>query len=278
LILTVAIIKKIISGGQTGADRAALDVAIKLGIPHAGWVPKGRIAENGAIPNRYHLREMPTDSYEARTEQNVIDSDGTLIISHGELTGGSAYTRKMTMKHGKPWYHADLNKLPTFHAAMIIQDWISKNGIETLNVAGPRASKDPAIYGLVTVILELVCTLGSFKDGRPKPPQEVTKAEKPQRIDQPRTVDEAVDFLISKLSLKDKSTVAKMSENDLNNIHFSLGLYIRNRLLYPRNDKLLESCRQEAKDKYLHWDQAGRLILKHLWRRLQEIHKLRVVK
>jgi len=271
-------IKKIISDGQTGVDRAALDVAIKLGIPHAGWVPKGRIAENGTIPNRYHLQEMPTDSYSERTEQNVIDSDGTLIVSHGELTGGSAYTRKMTMKHRKPWYHADLNKLPTFHAAMIIQDWISKNGIETLNVAGPRASKDPAIYGLVTVILELVCTLGSFKDDRPKPPQEVTKAEKPQRIDQPRTVDEAVDFLISKLSLKDKSTVAKMSENDLNNIHFSLGLYIRNRLLYPRNDKLLESCRQEAKDKYLHWDQAGRLILKHLWRRLQEIHKLRVIK
>jgi len=78
-------LKKIISGGQTGADRAALDVAIKLGIPHAGWVPKGRIAENGTIPNRYHLREMPTDSYEARTEQNVIDSDGTLIIARGKL-------------------------------------------------------------------------------------------------------------------------------------------------------------------------------------------------
>ena len=133
-------LKKIISGGQTGADRAALDTAIKLQISHGGWVPKSRIAQDGPISDRYQLKELPTDSYSKRTEQNVIDSDGTLIISHGELTGGSAYTRKMAMKHGKPWVHANLNKLPTFQAAMIIEDWISKNGIETLNVAGTRAS------------------------------------------------------------------------------------------------------------------------------------------
>jgi hypothetical protein len=81
-------IKKIITGGQTGADRAALDVAILLNIPHGGWVPKGRLAEDGPIHTKYQLKEMPTDSHEERTEQNVIDSDGTLIISHGELTGG----------------------------------------------------------------------------------------------------------------------------------------------------------------------------------------------
>ena len=122
-------IKQIISGGQTGADRAALDVAIKFIIPHGGWIPKGRITEEGPLPYKYKLQEMSTSSYPVRTEKNVIDSNGTLIISHGELTGGSAYTRKMAMKHGKPWYHANLNKLPTFQAAMIIEDWISKYGI-----------------------------------------------------------------------------------------------------------------------------------------------------
>jgi hypothetical protein len=85
-------IKKIISGGQTGADQAALDAAIKWDIPHGGWVPKGRRTESGPLSNRYQLKEMPTDSYPSRTEQNVIDSDGTLIITHGELTGGSEYT------------------------------------------------------------------------------------------------------------------------------------------------------------------------------------------
>jgi len=273
-------IKKIISGGQTGADRAALDAAIELGIPHGGWVAKGRLAEDGPVSDKYQLQEMPTSSYETRTEQNVIDSDGTLIISHGELTGGSAYTRKMAMKHGKPWYHADLNKLPTFQAAMISEDWISKNCIETLNVAGPRHSKDPIIYGLVTVILELVCTLKTPKIIQSEPSQDVLnfRPDKSEIADLPKTVDEAVNFLISNLSLKDKSTIAKMSEDDLGNLQFSLGLYIRNQLLYPKNDKLLESCRQEAMDKYLHWDKAPRLIIKDLWKRLRGSHKLRVVK
>ncbi len=270
-------IKKIISGGQTGADRAALDVAIKLNIPHGGSVPKGRLAENGPIPDRYELQEMPIESYPARPEQNVIDSDGTLIVSHGSLTGGSAFTRKMAMKHGKAWLHTDLNKLPTFQAAMIIEDWISKNGIETLNVAGPRHSKDSLIYGLVTVILELVCTLRTDKNDKPELSHDILKTEKSKRIDLSKTVDEAVNFLISKLTLKGKSTIAQMSEDDLTILHFTLGLHIRNRFLYPRNDKLLESCREIARDKYLHWDQAASIIIRELWKKLRESHRLRVV-
>jgi len=82
-------LEKIISGGQTGADRAALDVALKFNIPYGGWVPKGRIAEDGPLPRKYQLQEMPTPSYPARTEQNVIDSDGTVIFSHGKPAGGT---------------------------------------------------------------------------------------------------------------------------------------------------------------------------------------------
>lgn len=270
-------IKKIISGGQTGADLAGLDAAIELGIPHGGWIPKGRITEDGTLPEKYQLQEMSTNSYPARTEQNVVDSDGTLIVSHGQLTGGSAYTRKMAMKHGKTFFHADLNKLPTFQAAMLIEDWISKNKIEILNIAGPRASEDPSIYGLVTVILELVFTLKTAKSDKPGRSDGKQKISDSQRPEQPKTVEEAVNFLISKLSLKDKSSVAKMSEADLGNLQLSFGLYVRNRLLYPRNDALLESCRQAAMDKYLHWDQAPGVIIKKLWQELQKSHKLRVV-
>ena len=271
-------IKKIISGGQTGADRAALDFALKFNIPHGGWIPNGRITEEGPLPDKYHLQEMPTSSYPARTEQNVIDTDGTLIVSHGKLTGGSAYTRKMAMKHGKPWYHADLNKLPTFQAAMVIDEWISQNKIEALNVAGPRASEDPTIYGLVTVILELVLNLTKAKDDTPALPYNVIAAEETKVTDQPKTVDEAVNSLIAKLSLRDKSAIAKMPEDDLGNLHFTLGLYIRNQLLYPKNEKLLESCRQESMDKYLHWDQAPKVIIKSLWEKLIRSHKLRIIK
>jgi hypothetical protein len=140
-------LKKIISGGQTGVDRAALDVAIRLGIAHGGWIPKGRLAEDGALPLHYHLQELPTAQYEARTEKNVLDSDGTLLISRGRPTGGTDYTRKMALKHGKQLLHIDLAQgQRSSDAGSLIASWIALNRIETLNVAGPRASHDPAIY------------------------------------------------------------------------------------------------------------------------------------
>jgi hypothetical protein len=147
-------IKKIVSGGQTGADRAALNFAIKQNIPHGGWVPKGGIAEDGRIPDIYQLQEMPTDSYPARTEQNVIDSDGTLIISHGILTGGSANTAEMARKHARPWLHLDMEKTTADEAAQRLREWIADNDVSVLNVAGPRQSGDPDIYNVTIKVLE----------------------------------------------------------------------------------------------------------------------------
>lgn len=139
-------IEKIISGGQTGADRAALDAAIALGMVHGGWVPKGRLAEDGTVPPGYRLSEMPTDSYAARTQQNVVDSDGTLILSHGPLSGGSARTLELAEMHGRPCLHLDLNQIPVPKAAARISAWIRQYCIKILNVAGPRSSHDPHIY------------------------------------------------------------------------------------------------------------------------------------
>ena len=150
-------LKKIISGGQTGVDRAALDAAIRMGIPHGGWIPKGRLTEEGPLPETYRLDEMETDSYPDRTEKNVVVSDGTLIISRSPLTGGTEYTRKMILKHGKQMLHID----PALHAnpldaASLVSSWIEMHNIEVLNVAGPRAGKDPGIYmealGIITHI------------------------------------------------------------------------------------------------------------------------------
>jgi len=147
-------VKKIISGGQTGVDRAALDVAIQLGIEHGGWMPKGRLAEDGAVPARYRLQEMPTEDYPARTEKNVLESDGTLLISRGSPTGGTDYTRRMALKHGKHLLHIDLSLgRQTAEAGSLIASWIELNRIETLNVAGPRASHDASIYADAVSIL-----------------------------------------------------------------------------------------------------------------------------
>ncbi len=146
-------IKKIISGGQTGADRAALDFAIESRIPHGGWVPKGRMAEDGPLPKRYKVRETQTAEYNERTEKNVMDSDGTLIFGNGTLNGGSALTMSLARRYQKPCLHLDLAQVPELQAAAQIETWIQENRISVLNVAGPRASKSPEIYALVMKVL-----------------------------------------------------------------------------------------------------------------------------
>jgi hypothetical protein len=147
-------LKKLISGGQTGADQAALDFAIENKIPHGGWIPKGRITEVGPLPDEYQLLEMPTKSYPKRTEKNILDSDGTLIVSHGTVSGGTALTTKLAKKHEKPWMHINLDKVSLEKAGSQLQGWIEQNNIQVMNVAGARASKDEKIYSTIQKLLK----------------------------------------------------------------------------------------------------------------------------
>ena len=149
-------LSKIISGAQTGVDRAALDVAIDLHIPHGGWVPKGRKAEDGTVPEKYGMQETGDERYAGRTQRNVIDSDGTLILSRGKLKGGSALTREMARAHGRAWLHIDVEEVGVHEAARTIRSWIARFKIGVLNVAGPRASQDPEIYAIAELILREV--------------------------------------------------------------------------------------------------------------------------
>jgi hypothetical protein len=147
-------ITKIVSGGQTGADRAALDVALELGIACGGWVPKGRLAEDGRIPERYpNLVEADSPEEDDRTALNVRDSDATLIISRGPLTGGSAYTLETADRLGKPHKHVDLMRLTIREAVAEIRRWLEDVRPRVLNVAGPRASKDAGIHDRVCLVL-----------------------------------------------------------------------------------------------------------------------------
>jgi hypothetical protein len=147
-------LKKIISGGQTGADVAGLDVAIKHGISHGGAIPKGRLTEEGVLPEKYKLKEMTTKSYPKRTAKNVTDSDGTVIFTHGKLTGGSLLTQKKAFEHGKSMIHLDMNEITVEEASDLLKDFIQENGIEALNVAGSRGSKDPEIYKKTFQVVE----------------------------------------------------------------------------------------------------------------------------
>lgn len=149
--MSKALLQRIVSGGQTGVDRAALDAAIRHGIAHGGWCPRGRLAEDGTVPDRYALRETNSWDYAERTEKNVLDSGGTLILNTGPLDGGTLLTREFAEEHGRPWLLVDLEDGPDTPA---IRDWLRTRGIGVLNVAGPRESKRPGIYALASAALD----------------------------------------------------------------------------------------------------------------------------
>ena len=134
---------KIVSGGQTGVDRAALDAAIEAGLAHGGWCPLGRLAEDGPIPSQYGLAETDQTDYRFRTECNVVDSDGTLIIYCRPLAGGSLLTARLAEAHQRPCLLVELGRRASVAE---ILGWLKEWGIETLNVAGPRESTQPGVY------------------------------------------------------------------------------------------------------------------------------------
>ena len=139
------LVEKIVSGGQTGVDRAALDIARAMGIPYGGWCPNGRKAEDGRIPPLYlYLEEIPTADYPLRTSWNVRDSDGTLALYFGEPIRGTAIAIREAKRQKKPWMGVDLDEEPD---AGEVAAWFRDNGVSVLNVAEPRGSRGPDVYG-----------------------------------------------------------------------------------------------------------------------------------
>ncbi len=136
-------LKRIVSGGQTGVDRGALDAALAFGFPCGGWCPAGRKAEDGAIPPRYPVAELDSADYAARTRRNVLDSDGTLIIHFGELAGGTLNTFRLCESLGKPFLLIDGDAINAREAGARAAAFVNERAIRVLNVAGPRESGHP---------------------------------------------------------------------------------------------------------------------------------------
>ena len=146
---------KIISGGQTGVDRAALDVALAHGIECGGWCPAGRLDESGKIPCHYPIQELQDGGFTERTVQNVKDSDGTVVIFPGELRGGTGKTVGFCVELQRPHQLIDASKISSEGAAKLIADFIRENQIGILNVAGPRQSEWPEGYAYASLALDI---------------------------------------------------------------------------------------------------------------------------
>jgi hypothetical protein len=159
---------KIISGGQTGVDRAALDAALSLGVVCGGWCPAGRLDENGIIPAHYPLQELPGGGYVERTARNVSETDGTAIFHTGPLQGGTKATADFCTHHGKPCLLIDASRLAPTEGAQQLKEFVQAHRIEVLNVAGPRASQWPQGYDFTLRLLNEFLIADTGGAARPK--------------------------------------------------------------------------------------------------------------
>jgi hypothetical protein len=271
--------KKIISSGQSGADRAALDVAIKLNIPHGGWASEGELAVDGSMSAKYRLRETRSSSNEVQAELNVVDSDGTLIMTRGPLNRILAYVREAAARHQKPWLYVDLSESDAFHAAFEIESWLLRNNIEVLNVAGPRDGSDSDLYQATKSILEVVSHLMRF--GIKLPPYvpfvDFKKRLDPSRL--PKEVDDVVELLMSDLTLKDKVKIARLTAEDLQGLSSDLVQTIKTEFrLDSGNEELLRSCKEARGNGDPSAEEAADVIIQCLLSRIRQDYRTRVVK
>lgn len=273
-------IEKIISGGQTGADIAALDVAIKLGIDHGGWLPKGRKTEAGPLSHKYQLMEMDSTDYRERTKQNIIDSQGTVIISRAELTGGSQLTQSYANVIGRPVCPINLSLTEEHEASMMIKTFVQENQIKVLNVAGPRLSQQPWIYSDVKLVLEvalylLFCDSDHEKTISSFVPRDLVSEKK---VD---SLEAAIERLDELMPLKSKTFIAKFNSKALYMLYFGFKDYIAHVAgVSEQNRSLLDSCanaiQQESKN--CSADDVVMVIFQHLKTEYEKKYSLRVVK
>jgi len=274
----MGLLNKIVSGGQTGADRAALDVAIKFNIPHGGWIAKGRRTESGPLPDFYNLKEMTTRDYPARTRQNILDSDGTVIIARGPLTGGSALTYAFARETGKWVCRINLLEQDTFDAALNLHDFILDKGIRVLNVAGPRAGHDPDIYYDVKSILTAVLYLDFLETEEDSWPVD-------QMIDAGfdfpasfTSIKQATQALEQSLTLRGKTLIARSEAHQMAGLYFALLEYVQLSLdLDEKNSGLFKHLSQGRNLIEYTPEDAVMELLKELKTRLSKNFQLRVV-
>ena len=274
-------IRKVISGGQEGVERAALDAARKFMIDCGGWIPAWRAREDEALVKTYRMVVMNDANYVQATEQNVSNADGVLVVSRGEITGNAALHLRLAERYHCPSMALDLDRIAHFDAARKAESWIRDHGIAVLNVTGSQPGGNADIYKTASGIFEALFQLIIIDPRRyiTGPLDAATPADR--RLEAfvriPKTVDEAVAALQSALSFQDRTRIANMEETRLGTLIPSLGTYVKNEFrLWQGNQPLVDDCRARSEDADV---EPSTVIIRALWQALQSSERvLRVVK
>jgi len=272
------VIEQIISSGHCGPERAALDAALKYGIPHAGWIHYIRSQERDTILDSYDLNVIPALDPRAAIRQNVAHADGTLILAPAKLKGNSDYARHLTLKRGLQLLGIDLRQYSHMEAASLIAGWIEMHRVSRVYVTGSDDQAFGCSYRPARKIMDAAVTLSIAKPAFSPPRQEHHENRPQGKASWPATMVQAVDRLIADLFLKDKTRISAMEPSELDELHPTLGAYIKETFgLLSGNHKLTRDCMQIAHTNTMLPDEAAAIIIKALWKKLQVTHKLRII-
>jgi len=272
-------IDKIISGGQTWPEIAALDMAIKLGIPYTGWQPDIQVPSQLVKTDKYNLHTLPSNRPRDAIEKNVKEADGTFIISHGRLQKQADYARQMTLKNRKQILGIDLGQHSPFEAARLLASWIEMNHIKSLFVTGSTGNKASSIYHQTLRILESAIFETLVQSSTPRSKEILSNRDDGIPNRQPATVSDAVELLVSFLSLKEKTDIASQKLEVFLQPDNPLGPHIQKVFkLQTGNERLMKSCMDLSGDVAATPDKASHVIMKALWQNLQKTHRLRIIK
>jgi len=268
------VIEKILSAGRDGAERAAIDAALELGIHHGGSRYDPDIVRAGLPTDISCNTEAPSADYRGCIEENVKNSDGTLIITLGRPEEYADHARKTALRNRRQLLHVDASSTDVLEAASLIRSWIDIYFIRTLHVTGVSSENVSSLYQATFHILMNAVSFPTAEG----PPEDTRPYPLPEK-DKPRTVEQAIERLLYEMPLKDKTTLARMRSDELAMIHSSLAEFIVVRFgLGPSNSDLMKSCCFHAKQKEMDVNQASAILVRSLWERLQKTHSLRIVK
>jgi len=273
-------IEKIISSGRPGAERAALDASIKLGMSYGGWIPKEASKHGGMDADRYNLIEMPTTNRTETFKKNIRESDGTLMLSHGILSSNVKNSTRTIQRYSTPLLHVDLNSTSAFNAASLINDWIIDNDLNILHVTGPSEKEDHKIYPATLDILQAVYFLNLTETSMNQPMGAQELLAQPLKTAlPPKTAAAAVDIIINEMHLKDRTLMANLREEEIAPLQLTLGLYIKKKLdIWSQDTTLYHSCVAAAETENLDKSNLPMVFIKMMWKKLRDTHRLRVVK